>query len=213
MRHAAQFLGIIVSAVALCLFAGATPAAADCNPDTALFSDDFSEFLDATWGDADDTLFVKDDALVVKSYRGQVNFSTAGTDINTCVDVTVADAPDPEYTSAGIIFWWTDWDNYYYVNVWPLTGYVNVNRVLKGKYTYLAGNQPPSIKKEPGATNQLELDLKGKTATFLINGTVATRFKGTPPKDPSPVGIIGFGAEGKPSTFKFDNFIVSEAAQ
>lgn len=82
MRRAAPFLGSTIAVAALCLFSAATPAAADCNPDTALYSDDFEEFMDANWGEADDKLFVEDGALVVKSYTGVMNFATTGTDIN-----------------------------------------------------------------------------------------------------------------------------------
>ena len=210
MRRAAPFLGSTI-AVALCLFAAATPAAADCNPDTALYSDDFEEFMDANWGEADDKLFVEDGALVVKSYTGVMNFATTGADINACVDVTIAKAPDPNYTYAGIVFWWTDWDNYYYVFYWP-TGTVNIWRVLNGKDTYLAEAHPTNIKKGVGKTNRLELDLKGKTATFLINGQVATRLKGIPPKDGSPIGFIADAPKDKQATVKFDNFIVSAPA-
>jgi hypothetical protein len=212
MRRAGPFLGSAVALAALCLFSVATPAAAGCNPDTALFADDFAEFMDATWGDPDDKLFVKDGTLVAKSYTGVVNFATTGTDINTCVDVTIVDAPDPNYSYVGIVFWWTDWNNYYYVFYWP-TGTVNIWRVLKGKDTFLAEAHPANIKKGVGRTNRLELDLKGKTATFLVNGQVASRFKGLPPKDGSPVGLIADAPKDKQATFKFDNFIVNEAAQ
>ena len=211
MRRAAPFLGSTIAVAVLCLFSAATPAAADCNPDTALYSDDFEEFMDANWGEADDKLFVEDGALVVKSYTGVMNFATTGTDINACVDVTIAKAPDPNYTYAGIVFWWTDWDNYYYVFYWP-TGTVNIWRVLNGKDTYLAEAHPTNIKKGVGKTNRLELDLKGKTATFLINGQVATRLKGIPPKDGSPIGFIADAPKDKQATVKFDNFIVSAPA-
>jgi len=212
MRRAAPLLGSAIALTALCLFSVAPPAAADCNPDTALYSDDFEEFMDANWGEADDHLFVKDGALVAKSYTGVVNFATRGTDINACLDVTIVKAPDPDYTYTGMVFWWTNWDNYYYVFYWP-TGTVNIWRVLKGKDTYLAEAHPANIKKGVGQTNRLELDLKGKTATFLVNGQVASRLKGIPPKDASPVGLIAGAPEDKQATFKFDNFIVSEPAQ
>jgi hypothetical protein len=212
MRRAAYSLGSAALAADLFFFSGATPAAAECNPEAAIFSDDFADFLDATWGDADDAMDVKDGALVLKSDRAQVNFATNGQDVNACVDTTIVDAPVPDYTSVGMIFWWTDWDNYYYLNYWP-SGLVNINRVTKGKANFLIAANPTDLKKGIGQTNSLELDLKDKTATLLVNGQVATRFKRIPPKDPGPIGFVAYGGEGKPSTFTFDNFIVSDTTQ
>ncbi len=211
MRGGAHSVGGAILVAALCLFSGANPAAAECSPDAAVFSDDFSDFLDPTWGDADDTMYVEDDALILKSNRQQVNFSTQGQDVNACVDITIADAPVPDYTSVGMIFWWSDWDNYYDVSYWP-NGLVNISRVVKGKANFLIAANPKNFNKGVGQTNSLEIDLKGKTATLLVNGQVATRFKGIPPKNPGPIGLVAYGGDGKPSTFKFDNFIVSEAA-
>ena len=197
---------------AVCLFSGATPAAAECKADTALFSDDFSDFLDPTWGDADEGMYVEDGALVLKSDRAKVNFATNSQDVNACVDTTIVDAPVPDYTSVGMVFWWTDWDNYYYLNYWP-SGLVNINRVVKGKASFLVAANPTKLNKGVGQTNSLELDLKGKTATLLVNGQVATRFKGLPPKNPGPIGFVAYGGDGKPSTFKFDNFVVNDTSQ
>jgi hypothetical protein len=212
MTSLVRLLGSALAAAGMGLLFAASPAAAECNPDTALFSDDFEEFLDATWGDADEGMQVADGVLVVKSYRGQVNFATTGKDLNACMDMTIVEAPDQEYTSGGFIFWWTDWDNYYYMNYWP-NGLVNISRVVKGKTMFLIDANPTNIKKGLGQTNSLEIDLKGKTATLLVNGAVASRFKGIPPKDGGPIGFVAYGAEGKPSTFKIDNFVVSEPDQ
>jgi hypothetical protein len=200
-----------LGALGLIFVLSAGSARADCNPDSALYADDFEGFMDANWGEADENLFVEDGALVAKSYTGVVNFATTGTDINACVDVTFTKAPDPNYTYAGMVFWWTDWDNYYYVFYWP-AGTVNIWRVLKGKDTYLAEAHPANVKKGVGQTNRLELDLKGKTATFLVNGQVAIRLKGIPPKGGSPIGLVADAPKDKQATVKFDDFIVSETA-
>ena len=78
MTSLLRLLGSALAAAGMGLLFAASSAAAECNPDTALFSDDFEDFLDATWGDPDEGMKVVDGVLVVKSYRGQVNFATTG---------------------------------------------------------------------------------------------------------------------------------------
>ncbi len=200
---------LVASAGAALLFGWllATPAFAECNPDNAVFDDDF-EFLDGTWGDADDNFYVEDGALVVKTWAAHVNFSTKNEGANVCVDLTVADAPAPDSTAQGIVFWWADWDNYYYLYTWT-DGSMVVRRVVKGKESDLFSVSTLALKKGVGATNQFELKLRPKDATILINGTEVKRFKGVQPAGGGVVGIIAGSPEDKSATFKFDNFIVA----
>jgi hypothetical protein len=110
MKFHARFMAV---AVALGLAFAVSPAAAECNSDNALFEDDF-ELLDVSWGEPDDSLFVEDEALLVKGSRQQVNFSTQNQGApHVCVDATVVDASNPANSPMGLIFWWQDWDNYY----------------------------------------------------------------------------------------------------
>jgi hypothetical protein len=208
MRSLARVLACAAVAGAFSLFGPAVPAFADCNPDTALFDDDF-EFMDASWGDPDDKYAVEDGALVVHDYREQVNFSTQNTGAHVCVETTIAEAPKPDQSNMGLIFWWQDWDNYYSFVYWP-DGNGEVRRVLKGKFSTLFSVDTLAIKKGVGATNKLEIVLRPKDATLIVNGTEVKRFKGVQPKDGGVIGISAVSPEDAPGTFKFDNFIVSE---
>jgi hypothetical protein len=58
------------------LLLAASPAAADCNADNAIFEDDF-EFLDGSWGPAADNFYVEDGVLVTKNGGGRVNFQAS----------------------------------------------------------------------------------------------------------------------------------------
>jgi hypothetical protein len=58
-------------------------AVADCDPNNALFEDDF-EFMDVSWGDPEEDFFVEDGALVVKTWREHVNFPTLNEGANVC---------------------------------------------------------------------------------------------------------------------------------
>jgi hypothetical protein len=205
-----KFRSSVVASAGVALLFGwllATPAFAECDADNAIFADDF-QFLDGTWGDADDNYFVEDGYLVIKAWRAQVNFATKSDAADFCADITIADAPAPDSTAAGLVFWWADWDNYYYLYYWA-DGSMEVRRVVKGKDTTLFSVTTLALKKGVGATNQFELKLRPKDASIIINGTEVKRFKGTPPKDGGVMGIQAGSPDDKPATFKYDNFIVS----
>ncbi|ODS03260.1 hypothetical protein AUC71_01075 [Methyloceanibacter marginalis] len=63
MKFQSRFVAV---ALALGLALAASPAAAECNPDDALFEDEF-EFLDVSWGESDDNLYVEDGAWSSKN--------------------------------------------------------------------------------------------------------------------------------------------------
>ncbi|MGE3875416.1 MAG: hypothetical protein AB7F74_20875 [Parvibaculaceae bacterium] len=191
------------------LTAGAAVAA--CDPDDAIFADDF-EFMDASWGDPDGSFFVENGALVVKGYRAQVNFSTQNEGANVCVDIKAAEVADTTSSPAGVIFWWKDWDNYYYFYSWN-DGVVEARRVLKGKMSVIFSMTVPAMKTGVGQTNSFEIDLKPKDATLFVNGTQVKRFKGVQPKGGGVVGVTASSPDDKPARYEFDNFVVSAPAE
>lgn len=206
---------VVVSAgvaVILGLLLAASPAFAECDPDNALFEDDF-EFMDPSWGEPSDSYFVEDGALVIKGFWGQANASTKNEGANVCVDMTIVEAPAPENSPIGLVWWWENWDNYYYLFYWADTAYVEVRRVVKGKESNVLSMETLALKKDVGQTNQIELRLKPKDATILINGTEVKRFKGKQPKGGGSIGVYASSPEDKPATYKFDNFIVSTPAE
>lgn len=202
-----RFLTGALGIVGLALFFTAGAARADCNADDALYADDF-EFLDGSWGDADDHFYTEGGSAVVKDWVERVNFATQNPGANICVDATIVEAPKPDESPIGLIFWWQDWDDFYYAWYWA-TGSVAVNRMVKGKYVNVLQTQTLALKKDVGATNHLEIDVRPKDATLFINGTQVTRFRGVQPKDGGVVGLIAISADGAPGTYKFDNFVVS----
>jgi hypothetical protein len=200
-----------LGAVGLVLIFAVGSARAECNPDASIYADDF-EFLDGSWGDANDRFDVEDGALVVKDWIEQVNFGTKNQGANVCVDATIVDVPKPDGSPMGVIFWWQDWDNFYWAWYWT-DGTVAVNRTLKGKVTTLVSTQSLAVKKGVGATNHLELDIRSKDATLFVNGTQVSRFRGVQPADGGVVGLFATSPDGSPGNFKFDNFVVSEPEQ
>ena len=207
MKFYSRFAVGTTLALALGLAVAASPALAECNPENALFEDNF-EFMDVSWGEPDENFSVEDEALVVKGWREQVNFTTMNVGANVCVDATVVEAGQPGSSPMGLVFWWADWDNFYYVWFWT-DGGLEVRRVFKGKSTTVFTTETLALKKGVGETNQIELKLKPRDATLIVNGTKVQRFKGIQPKDGGAIGITATSPKEAPATFKFDNFIVS----
>jgi hypothetical protein len=179
------------------------PAYAECDPDEVIFEDDFG-FMDVSWGQPSETVYVKDGALIVKDGWGKVNFQTRVDEADVCVDITIVEAEKPDESPASILFWWQDWDNYYEFRYWAGGGF-RIDRVRNGRYVAVSDYiETDAIKKGLGQTNSFQLRIRSKDATVIANGTELLRFKGQAPRDG---GVIGFQAYG---LTKFDNLVVSE---
>ena len=197
-------------AVIFGLLLPAGPAAAECDKNDALFEDDF-EFFDPTWGNPSDILNVENGVLVLKGNWTQVNLQTHNESANVCVDMTIVEAPDPYYSPIGLVWWWENLDNYYFMLYWADSPVVEIRRRLKGTFQTLFSLETLALKQGLGETNHVELQLKPKDATIFINGTQVTRFKGKPPKGGAPLGVYGTAPEDQPAVWTFDNFVVSAA--
>jgi hypothetical protein len=192
-------------AAMLALLLAASPALAECDPETALFDDDF-EFLDPSWAQTSDNIYVEDGVLVLKEY-GIVNASTLTRAADVCVDMTIAETSDPSLNPIGLVWWWENWDNYYKLLYWADAAYIEVRRFVKGNSTTPVALETLALKQGLGQTNHIEVNLGLKSITISVNGTEVTRFKAKPPKDGGLVGVSS--ATG---TYQFDNFVVNEVA-
>jgi hypothetical protein len=198
----------VAVALSLGLLLAAAPAAAECDPDNAIFEDDF-EFLDASWNNPSDSFYVEDGALIIKSFWGNINPQTQSEAANVCLDTTIVEASDPDQSPIGVVWWWENWDNYYYLFYWANSDWIEVRRYVKGQHVNVAAVQTLALKQGAGETNHIELRLKPKDATIFINDTEVLRFKGKPPKGGGSIGVYGTSPEDKPATYSFDNVIVS----
>jgi hypothetical protein len=205
--------GFIVAAAAMLgLLLAASPASAACDSETALFEDDF-EFLDGSWAQPTEQIYVEDGVLVLKDW-GQVNLQTWSVAADVCVDATIVEAPDPDVSPVQLIFWWEDWENYHRLLYWA-HGYLEVRRLVKGKELsiYSSPDVTAALKQGTGETNQIELQLRPKEIKVFVNGTQVTRLKAKPPKEGGAIGFSAWGSEGKPMVATFDDLVVSEPAE
>ena len=201
-------LMVSIGALVVGLMLAGRPAVAECNPDTALFADDFASM--DNWGEPSEELFVKNGALFLLHNVGVVAAQIPPEGANLCVDATIVKAPKPEDSVIGVVFWLKDWENFYFMFGWSV-GQVSVGRTTNGKFNTLFAVQTPAFKKGNGQTNNIELRLRPNDATLVVNGTEIKRFKGKPPEEGGWAGVIGISPDEAPATFKYDNFILSPA--
>jgi hypothetical protein len=158
-----------------------------------LFVDDFS-VLDSTFGDASDTVFVEDGAIVRKMEPNYwYRFFYEGMTYDDCdikVKVQIPSMTQGKGTGVGIMFWGMEPTNCY---VYQLNDYgelcvrqYRTDRTLMPVYY----QKNEAIKTEPGAWNELRVRLVGNFATFFINGKEITTIKGHPPEGISLVGLF-----------------------
>ncbi|BAQ18751.1 hypothetical protein [Methyloceanibacter caenitepidi] len=200
-----RFAGLLVALTVLVAGHGAFAA---CDPENALYEDDF-EFLDVSWGAADNSILVSDGALEIRGSGGVVNLETKTKAAAVCVDVSIEEASNVSDSPAGVVFWWQDWQNYYAVFVWA-DGWIEVRRMEDGESKTLFTQETKALNTGTGAVNNIELALQPKDATLFVNGTEVRRFKAKRPKDGGAVGLYGISPDDAPGTFTFDNLIVNE---
>jgi hypothetical protein len=206
MRSCLQAAYAVGIAAILALLLVANPALAECDPETALFDDDF-EFLDPSWGQPSENLYVEDGVLVSKGW-GIVNGTTLSGAADVCVDMTIAEVPEPNVSPIGLVWWWESWDNYYVLYYWADSPVIEVRRIVKGKSQTLVAMETLALKQGVGETNHVELNLGPKSISLSINGTDVTRFKAKAPKEGGLIGIYaGVGI------YQYDNLVVNEAAE
>ena len=149
-------------AVIFGLLLPAGPAAAECDKNDALFEDDF-EFFDPTWGNPSDILNVENGVLVLKGNWTQVNLQTHNESANVCVDMTIVEAPDPYYSPIGLVWWWENLDNYYFMLYWADSPVVEIRRLIKGREQTLFSVETQALKQGLGETNHVELQSGPRT--------------------------------------------------
>lgn len=203
----------MVALLAAAAWTVAGVAAQACQSKTLVYEDTFERF-EPTWGSEDFDYYVEDGKLLVDAYEdletavfNQFSYYYDSADI--CVTVTNTDVKKSDDTTASIVFWVVDYDNYYACLIDP-QGQAAIFRVQKGKLLFqVKWTKFDAVKKGEGATNDLRVLVKGKSATFFVNGKQFRQFNGVPPKDGWTVGVRAFGAGDDGVTYAFDDFKVT----
>jgi hypothetical protein len=204
----------IAIGVTMWMLAGAGAHA--CEGTDVLYEDNF-ESLDSTWGNADDSFYLKDGRLVVtpdldKYYAA---LSTAGVydDIDYCVRIYSLKADPKGNTFAGVIFWATDYDNYYYALI-AGDGAVAVFRRQRGKVLQQVDwTAFGAVKKGDDAVNNLRVVTVGKQASIYVNGQLFRDVTGQPPPNGQQIGVRAISAKNLKAIYAFDDIKITDPAK
>jgi hypothetical protein len=187
-----------VSAAAVVLSLSLTlPAAAATCPGTVVFQDLFktpNPALDITAYTASKIAIQggKAEATFLQSgySRNEEYVGTQYGDATVCATFSTLKTDKAESQTVGIIFWATDYSNFYAFEIEPASGTMALAKLSSAAWTFpIAWTANAAIVKTMGAANTLQVRTKGNAVTLLINGLAVGSYTGTPP---AGGGVVGF---------------------
>jgi hypothetical protein len=164
--------------------------------------DDTFKIPDPGWGPPDDIATFSPAGLVLKppvngsAWRWNPNYSIDGYDL--CVSV-INPAQIPiqatgrlgDIGDVGVWFWGQNPQNFYTATL-SLNGTVSIDRLVNGTWQIImAPTMSGAVRTSPGATNEIEVAVRGNTGTFFLNGMKILDFRGEPPARGGPPGVYG----------------------
>jgi hypothetical protein len=196
---------------ALFLSGGGTIASA-CQGSSILFQDSFDR-LQPTWGEANESFRVVESQLELSpapdSYYWQANTANLYDDIDMCVTMTTIAEGDPVEAKAGLIFWYTDVNNFYVFELAP-NGMASVWRRQRGKWLpQVNWRAADGANAGDGGINELRVTTIGSHAAFHVNGRKFEEIEGSPPESGQQIGIFAASPPATAARFGFDNLKVT----
>ena len=204
-----------MAAAAAAVLLAASPALA-CKGPNVQFSDDFRE-VDASWGSEASVVSVEDGKVKIKADANSgYNIMYSGTpfdDADICVTVTAPrDASAKNQAAGGLVFWGSDYDNFYVFEVDPV-GNASLQRKLKGKYTSVIPWKATNLLKlDAPAKNVLRVTTSGNSITLWINDLKFAAVKGQVPAGGGNIGLHSESEKAKHDTWKFSELKVTDLA-
>jgi hypothetical protein len=201
----------LLSALVLSLFAGT--AWAVCPSVNVQFEDSFAQFK-PTWGDPTPEVKVENGSMILSpasgTYAWRANTAGLYDDVDMCVTVTTQTSVDPADAKAGVIFWYTDVNNFYVFEIAP-NGAASVWRRQRGKWlAQVKWTDSASVNKGDSAINELRVTTAGSDATLYINGTEFKKMSGTPPEKGQEIGLFAASPEKGQALFAFEGLRVTK---
>jgi hypothetical protein len=201
----------------LVMIAFASGPALACKGREVLFEDKFQE-EDAAWDISESegaTVTIGGGKLEIKANKewSRMVLYGGGTfrEGDICVDYIMPQTRDPAV--AGMLFWGANYGSLYafFVNT---VGEAKILRrqIAKDKVdtsTIADWTAAPAVKKNPGATNQLRVVLKGNSASTFINDRPFKNFKGVGSYG-AQIGLFGWSEKSQPTPWQFTSVVVTE---
>jgi hypothetical protein len=214
-----RILALLIGAAGVMGLGAGGSAFAECGKGKAIVSDTFETLDSASWGAANDQQFVEKGWLQIKPKPGYTYQILSQSDFygdgSLCGEVKIVETGNLDATNGGLVFWATDYSNYYKVTVGPSEnqGGFWVSRLTKGRWlTPVSWTVDPVIKAKLGDVNRIEVQMKGRTATIFINGKQLAQFNGFPPEGGGLIGVSGGAPEPGGAKIAFDNVEFTAAA-
>ena len=200
------------AAVVATLLASA-PAFA-CQGSKTLFTDDFKQ-VDASWGLDTPDVQVEDGKVKVKAQPDISNLliykALLFSDADLCLSIRMPNTvSNSDNTMAGPIFWAKDYDNYYMFMITP-SGYAEITRKVAGKWMdVIPWKQDTNIKRDAGATNTVQVEMRSGDITAFINGAKFATVKGQMPDGGGQIGMRAQSEKDQVDTWKFSALKVTD---
>jgi hypothetical protein len=181
-------------------------------PGTPAFRDDFRT-VDPGWELGDSTHYV-DGQLAIKAapntFASVLYRSLLYKNATICLDVKTPGAMnDPNY-GGGLIFWATDYSDYYLVEV-MIDGRYRVSRRFNGTWLAIVpATKFEGLKQGYGVPNRIKVSTVGNIATIYFNERKAQDIKGQPPRAGGSVGVYGESEKEQADEWRFLDIAVFE---
>jgi hypothetical protein len=161
-----------------------------------------------------ETFFFRDGRMVLKpevnSPQRQLYLPLLIKAVTICSEIiSPPDVKNPEgVAGGGIIFWATDYQNYYLALIYTNESY-GIWRRVPGKWiSVVPRTKSDSIRLGPNAINQLKVTTGTNAATLTINGTKIIDFRGQMPNRGWMTGLYGQSEEAAPNEWRFSSIAV-----
>src|SRR5208283_4597123 len=161
-----------------------------------------------------ETFFFRDGRMVLKpevnSPQRQLYLPLLIKAVTICSEIiSPPDVKNPEgVAGGGIIFWATDYQNYYLALIYTNESY-GIWRRVPGKWiSVVPRTKSDSIRLGPNAINQLKVTTGTNAATLTINGTKIIDFRGQTPNRGWMTGLYGQSEEAAPNEWRFSSIAV-----
>ncbi len=152
------------------------------------------------------TTFLVQNTARIELYQGDVYG-----DVNLCATVSTPATDKAVDQVAGLAFWATDYTSYYLLLINPIAGQWEVLHLAGGRYLSPSPYQPSTaIKTGVGAANALQVQMRGTTATIIINGTTVGTVSGVAPTGGGQVGLYCQSASTATSTWQISDWSLSK---
>jgi hypothetical protein len=204
--------GIRLGVAVLLLLASGNIVFAACEGSTILFEDRFDK-LQPTWGTPSESFKVEDGRLLVApepdAYFWATNQASLYDDVDMCIAMTTVAGVEPEDARAGLVFWYSDANNFYVLEFSP-NGQASVWRRQRGEWLeQIAWQEVEGAHGGDDAVNELRVTTKGNQATAYLNETEIGQFTGVAPNNGQQIGVFVVSPEAGTARFAFDNLKIT----